>query len=215
MRESGSENTLLPNSKFGTLATEEQLQRTIRALEFNNMKTFLAHNGRDAKLKVMELLPPGAEVFTATSKTLEMTGIADEVNSSGHYVSLRSKISSLDRTTQGDQIRLIASSPDFVIGSVHAVTEHGQVMIASASGSQLALYSSGAGTVIWIVGTQKVVRDLDEGFGRIEVYTYPLEDARMQDAHKLHSAVNKVLIINKEGKPGRTTLIFVQEVLGF
>jgi L-lactate utilization protein LutC len=215
MRESGSEKSIVPNPQFATLASDEQIQRTIRALEFNNIKAFLAQNGREAKHKVLELLSPGAEVFTATSKTLENIGITDEIDRSGHYVSLRSKISRLDRNTQAGQIRLIASTPEYVVGSVHAVTEHGQVMIASASGSQLALYSSGAGTLIWVVGTQKIVSNLEEGFRRIEEYTYPLEDARMQEAHKLPTGVNKMLIVNKEGKPGRTTLIFVNEKLGF
>jgi len=215
MRESGAVQTSLPNTRFETLASDERIDRTIKALESNYIRTFLARNGKEARLKVLELVRPGSEVFTATSKTLEKIGLLEELNNSGRYVSLRSKIAGLDRKRQANQIRLIAAVPDYVVGSVHAVTEEGQVMIASASGSQLALYSSGAGTLIWVVGTQKIVKDLDEGFRRIEEYAYPLEDTRMQEAHKLHSAVNKVLIVNKEGKPGRTTLIFVKEKLGF
>lgn len=215
MRESGSEKVIPPNPEFAKLASDEQILRTIQALEANNITTYLAEHGREARKKVLELLPPGAEVFTATSKTLESIGVADDVNNSGHYVSLLSKIAKLDRKTQSNQIRLIASTPDYVIGSVHAVTENGEVLIASASGSQLALYSSGAGTLVWVVGTQKIVKDLDEGFRRIKEYTFPLEDARMQEAHKLRSAVNKILIVNREGKQGRTTLIFVKEKLGF
>jgi len=215
MREAGSEKVILPNPEFASLASDDQIGRTVEALEANNIRAFVAHNGREAKLKVLEMLPPGAEVFSATSKTLEHIGVAEEIDRSGHYVSLRSRISKLDRRTQAHRIRLIAATAEYVVGSVHAVTERGQVMIASASGSQLALYSSGAGTLIWVVGTQKIVKDLDEGFRRIEEYTYPLEDARMQEAHRLHSAVNKILIVNKEGKPGRTTLIFVKEKLGF
>jgi len=215
MRESGAEKQLVPDPQFAELASEGRLERTIRALESNNIRTFVAKNGREARLKVLELLPIGAEVFTATSKTTESIGLAQEINDSGHYVSLRSKIASLDRKTQANKIRLIAGAPDYVVGSIHAVTEHGQVLIASASGSQLALYASGAGTLIWVVGTQKIVSNVDEGFRRIEEYAFPMENARMMEAHKLQSAVNKVLIVNKEGKPGRTTLIFVKEKLGF
>jgi len=215
MRESGAEKTVLPNPEFATLASDDRIDRTIQALEANNIRTYLVQNGHEARLKVLELLPTGAEVFTATSKTLENTGIANEINDSGHFVSLRSKISKLDRRRQANQIRIIAATAEYVVGSVHAVTERGEVIIASASGSQLALYSSGAGTLLWVVGTQKIVRDLNEGFRRIEEYAYPLEDARMQEHHNLHSALNKVLVVNREGKPGRTTLIFVKELLGF
>jgi L-lactate utilization protein LutC len=215
MRESGAEKVILPNPAFARLASEDRVQRAMKALEANNIAAYVAENGREARKKVLELLPPGAEVFTSTSKTLETIGITDDVNNSGHYVSLRAKISGLDRTTQANQIRLIVSSPEYVIGSVHAVTENGEVLVASASGSQLALYSSGAGTLIWVVGTQKIVRDIDEGFRRIKEYALPLEDGRMQSAHNLRSAINKILIVNKEGKPGRTTLIFVRELLGY
>jgi L-lactate utilization protein LutC len=215
MRESGAEKVVLPKPEFATLAPDDQLDRTVQALEANNIRTFVAQTSREAKLKILEMLHPGAEVFTATSKTLEHIGVAEEINRSGHFVSLRSRISKLDRKTQAHRIRLIAATAEYVVGSVHAVTERGQVMIASASGSQLALYSSGAGTLIWVVGTQKIVKDLDEGFRRIEEYAYPLEDARMQEAHRLRSAINKILIVNREGKPGRTTLIFVKERLGF
>ncbi len=215
MRESGAEKVILPNPEFARLVSEDQILRARKALEANNIVTYLAENGREARKKVLELLPPGAEVFTSTSKTLEAIGIIDDVNNSGHYVSLRAKISKMDRKTQAAEIRLIASTPDYVIGSVHGVTEQGEILIASASGSQLALYSSGAGTLIWVVGTQKIVRDIDEGFRRIREYSFPLEDARMQSAHKLKSEINKILIVQKEGKAGRTSLIFVKEKLGF
>ncbi len=215
MRESGAEKVILSNPEYGRPASEDQILRAMKALERNNIRAFLVENGREARKKVLELLPPGAEVFTSTSKTLEAIGVMDDVNNSGHYVSLRTKISKLDRNTQSNQIRLIASIPEYVVGSVHAVTENGEVLVASASGSQLALYSSGAGTLIWVVGTQKIVRDVDEGFRRIKEYAFPLEDARMQSAHNLRSEINKILIMNKEGKPGRTTLIFVKEKLGY
>jgi L-lactate utilization protein LutC len=215
MRESGAEKIILPNPEFARLASDDQVQRAMRALEGNNIITYLAENGKEARKKVLELLPPGAEVFTSTSKTLQAIGIVDDVNNSGHYVSLRAKISKLDRKRQSNQIRLIASTPEYVVGSVHAVTENGEILVASASGSQLALYSSGAGTLIWVVGTQKIVQDVDEGLRRIKEYSFPLEDARMQSKHKLHSEINKILIMNKEGRPGRTTLIFVRETLGF
>ncbi len=215
MRESGAERVILPNPEFAALASEDRVRRAMNALEANNITAYLAGSGREARKKVLELLPPGAEVFTSTSKTLESIGIVDDVNRSGHYVSLRAKISGLDRKTQANQIRFIASTPEYVVGSVHAVTEYGEIMIASASGSQLALYSSGAATLIWVVGTQKIVRDIDEGFRRIREYSFPLEDARMESAHSLHSEINKILIVNKEGRPGRSTLIFIKESLGF
>ena len=98
---------------------------------------------------------------------------------------------------------------------MHAVTENGSLLAASASGSQLGPYVTGAGRLILVVGTQKIVSDFEEGLRRINEYVFPLEDARAQAAYGVHSGVNKVLIINRELTPGRITVVFVDEVLGF
>jgi hypothetical protein len=121
----------------------------------------------------------------------------------------------LNYQTQVDEMRKIGASPDYVVGSVHAVTEQGQVLVASASGSQLGPYASGSGTVIWVVGAQKIVPDLEEGFRRINEYSYPLEDARAQEAYGMSSAINKILIVNGEFRPRRITVVLVKERLGY
>jgi hypothetical protein len=121
----------------------------------------------------------------------------------------------MDRKTQADEIRRLTAAPDVMLGSVHAVTEAGALLTASMGGSQLGPYVSGAGRVILVVGTQKIVSDLEEGLRRIYDYSFPLEDARAQAAYGIHSAVNKILIINREIMPGRITVVFVDEVLGF
>jgi LUD domain len=121
----------------------------------------------------------------------------------------------MDRKTQGDEIRRLTSSPDVMLGSVHAVTETGSLVTASMGGSQLGPYVSGAGRLILVVGTQKIVSDLDEAMRRVYDYAFPLEDARAQAEYGIHSAVNKLLIINREIAPGRITVVFVDAVLGF
>ena len=106
----------------------------------------------------------------------------------------------------------LVSQPDI---DVVAVTETGSLVAASASGSQLGPYASGAGKVILVVGTQKIVSDLEDARRRIDEYAFPLEDARAQAAYGMHSGVNKVLIVNREWMPGRTTVVLVDEALGF
>jgi hypothetical protein len=121
----------------------------------------------------------------------------------------------MDRETEADEIRRLGAAPDVMLGSVHAVTETGSLLAASMSGSQLGPYVSGAGRVILVVGTQKIVSDLEEGLLRINEYAYRLEDARALTAYGIRSAVNKVLVINREITPGRITVVLVDEVLGF
>jgi hypothetical protein len=164
---------------------------------------------------VMDLIPEGAQVLHGASQSLEVAGIIDAVEKSGRYEHLRPRLRSMDRKTQADEIRRLGAAPDVMLGSVHAVTETGSLITASMGGSQLGPYASGAGRVILVVGTQKIVSDLEEGLRRVNDYAFLLEDARAQLAYGIHSAVNKVLIINREVVPGRITVVFVDQVLGF
>src|SRR4029077_19122803 len=133
-------------------------------------------------------------VHHGASQTLEASGITEAIEKSGRYEPLRPRIWSMDRKTQGDEPRRLSAAPDVMLGSVHAVTETGSLIAASMGGSQLGPYVSGAGRVILVVGTQKIVSDLEEGLRRVNEYAFPLEDARAQLAYGIRSAVNKVLI---------------------
>ena len=199
---------------FAQLASDEQIERTVQALQANGIQPLVVDNRAAALDALLSRLPEGAEVFTAASQTLEAIGAAAEINQSGRFDAIRPKLMKLDRKTQMREMRKLAASPDYVVGSVHAITEQGQVLVASGGGSQLAPYVYGAGHVLWVAGTQKIVADLDEGLRRIEQHSLPLEDARMRRTRGVGSHVGKILIFNRE-PAGRTTLILVREALGF
>jgi YkgG family uncharacterized protein len=201
--------------RFGTIADEASVKRAAAALEANGIKVFRAANAAEAKRIVMSLIPDGSQVHHGASKSLEVAGIIEAIDTSGRYEHLRPRLVTMDRNTQADEIRRLGAAPDVMLGSVHAVTETGSLIAASMGGSQLGPYVSGAGRVILVVGTQKIVSDLEEGLLRVNDYAFPLEDARAQLTYGIHSAVNKVLIINREVVPGRITVVFVDEVLGF
>jgi hypothetical protein len=201
--------------RFGTPAEDARVQRTTAALEANGFTVLRAADAAEAKRIVLDLIPAGAQVHHGASQTLEVSGITEAIEHSGRYEPLRPRIFSMDRSTQADEIRRLTAAPDVMLGSVHAVTESGSLLTASMGGSQLGPYASGAGRVILVVGTQKIVSDLEDGLRRIQEYAFPLEDARAQAAYGIHSAVNKVLIINREITPGRITVVFVDEALGF
>jgi L-lactate utilization protein LutC len=210
-----NDTTLVPNAEFKKLATDAQVERIAKALEVNGMKVLIAETGEEAKKIVLDIVPQGAEVYANQSQTIDKLGLREEFDQSGRYNAVRPKVLKLDRKTQADEIRKLRSAPDYIIGSVHAITESGQVLASSFGGSQLGAYAYGSKKVIWIVGTQKLVKDLNEGFRRIEEYSYPLEDARLLAALGMHSAVGKTLIVNREVVPGRITIILVKEELGY
>jgi hypothetical protein len=152
--------------------------------------------------------------MTNTSVTLQETGIADAINDGGPYESARNKMFALDFETQAQQMKAIGGQPGYALGSVHAVTHDGTLVIASASGSQLASYAWGAASVIFVIGTQKLVPDLATAHQRIYQHSLKLEDARAQAAYGQHSYVGKVLEIHQE-LPGRIHIVLIRQQVGF
>lgn len=204
-----------PNPKYASLASAAQIQRTVEALAANGMIAIVVETGADARKKVAELLPAGAEAFISSSATLEQLGITEDVDKSGRYDSVRVKLSKLDYQTQQREMVKLGASPEYVLGSVHALTESGVAMIASASGSQLGPFGAGASKVIWVVGSQKIVPNYEEGIKRINEYALPLEDERALKVYEAHSVVGKLLVVNREISPDRITVIIVKENIGF
>lgn len=202
---------------FDQLPTQKVIETTISALKANGMEALVVENGQQAKEKILELIPEGEEVMTMTSATLDALGVPQLLNDSGKYKSVRKELMSLNRETQHLQMNKLGSAPAYTVGSVHAVTRDGKVVIASNTGSQLAAYVYGAHHVIWVVGTQKIVANLDEATKRIYDYVLPLESERANKAYNITtgSFVSKLLIINREIRPNRITIILVKEKLGF
>jgi len=200
---------------FGELASEESINKTKDALEKNGIAVLVVENGEEAKNKALEMIPAGAEIMNMSSVTVDSIGLAKELNEPGKYNSVRAQFAKMDPKTQGLEMKKLGAAPDWVVGSVHAVTEDGKVVVASATGSQLPAYAYGSSHVIWIVGSQKIVKDLDEATKRINEYVVPLENVRAQKAYGQNTSLNKILIFNKEGTAGRITMIIVKEKLGF
>jgi hypothetical protein len=202
--------------KYDRLASKNKIESTISALKANGIDAFYLKTKEQAKEKVLELIPQGSEVFTMTSVTLDTAEISKEINESGKYESVRKKLFSMNREKDAREMRKLGAAPDFAIGSAHAVTEDGKIMIASNTGSQLPAYAYGAGKLTFVIGAQKIVKDMNRGFERIYEYVLPLESERAKKAYGVPgSSVNKILIINKEAQPNRISLIIVNEILGF
>jgi acyl-CoA hydrolase len=200
--------------RFTALPDEQTLAETVTALEEHGFSVEVVDSLDDARRAVLARIPAGSSVMTNTSVTLDETGIADAVNESGQYESARKKMFALDFATQAQEMKVIGGQPDYALGSVHAVTRDGTLVIASASGSQLASYAWGAANVIFVVGAQKLVPTLPAAHDRIYQHSLPLEDVRAQAAYGQHSSVGKVLEIHQE-LPGRIHIVLIRQPAGF
>jgi hypothetical protein len=203
-----------PNLDFERPVDRDRMERTVVALEGRGFRAVVAEDGDDARRLVFDELPAGAEVHTALSETLRELGITAEIDESGRYDSVRAKLATYDRETQGREMAKLGAAPDHIVGSAHAITDDGVILVGSGSGSQLGPYAYSAGAVTLVVGHQKLVRDHDEGMRRIHEYCLPKEFARMQTVGYPGSLLAKVLTIYAQ-PGGRIRVILVPETLGF
>lgn len=204
---------------YTALPGKEVIERTIEALKANGFDAQVAAGRDEARDLVLSLIPEGAEVMTMASISLEETGIAKEINESGRFDAAKPKLYSMNQAAQGREMRKYGASPDVAVGSVHALTEQGTLLIASLTGSQLPAYAYAAGTVIFLVGAQKIVKNFEEGMHRLESHVVPLESERARKAYGLPEGFrtfpSKVLAFNREVQPGRVKVVIVNEALGF
>jgi hypothetical protein len=206
--------TTQADERFTALPDEQALADTVVALEEHGFSVEVVDDLDAAREAVLGHIPEGASVMINTSVTLQETGIGEAVDGGGPYESARNKMLALDFATQLQEMKAIAGQPDFALGSVHAVTRDGTLVIASASGSQLASYVWGAANVIFVVGAQKLVPNLEAAHERIVEHSLPLEDARAFAAYGQNSRVGKILEIHQEN-PGRIRVVLIRQAVGF
>lgn len=199
---------------FTAAAPASELEALAEKLRARNFEVVIVKDGAEAKAEVLKRIPEGAVVHSGKSKTLEDAGIFTEFMESGRYDFVRKATMKMDRNTQRDEMRKLGAAPDFMVSSAHAVTQDGQIVITSASGSQIGPIASGAGKLILVVGSQKIVPDLDAAFRRIKDYVFPYEDARLRETIGIGTKITRTLILEQDFMPGRTTIVLVREPIG-
>ena len=202
-------------SPYTALPGEQTLADTVVALEGHGFSVEVVDDLEAARDAVLARIPAGSSVMTNTSVTLEATGIADAIDTDdGPFESVRNRLLALDYSTSLQEMKAVAGQPDFSLGSVHAITHNGVLVIASATGSQLASYAWGAANVVFVVGAQKLVPTIEAARDRIYRHSLPLEDARAYAAYGQNSRIGKILEIHEEN-PGRIHLVLIRQAIGF
>ncbi len=200
--------------RFDDVATADRLEVVARALRRRGLDVEIVEGAGAAREAVLRRLSPSDEVLEATSETLREIGLAGDGPVAAPYRRLRPELDRLSREGLREEKRRRGASPAVVVGSAQAVTEEGEILVASGSGSQLGPYSYGAARVIWVIGGQKIVRDLDEGLRRIREYALPREDARVRGRGGDGSSLNKLLVVFGEHQPHRASVVLVRDRLG-
>jgi L-lactate utilization protein LutC len=203
---------------YDELASKESVDSTVKALEEKGYSVFAVENGPEALAKIKELIPEKASVVNGTSKTLEQIGYLDFLKSDKTgWNNLLAKVTAESDPQKRRVLRRQATISDYYLGSVHALTEDGQMVIASNTGSQMPSITFNSSNLIFVLSTKKIVPSLDEAMKRLEEHVFPLEDKHMKDMGAPGTMLSKVLIFKRENPMlGRkVNIILVSQNLGF
>ena len=203
---------------YTKLASKDTILKTSAALKENNVEAITVDTGKEALEKVKELIPQGATVNNGASTTLQEIGMVDYLKDKNNgWTNMHAAVLAETDPAKQAELRQRSSFADYYLGSVHAMTESGEMVIASASGSQLPSIENTARNLILVVGTQKIVPNLEDALKRLREYVVPLEDKRMKSTGASGTVLAKILIFEKEPTfMGRNIrVIFVNEKLGF
>lgn len=196
---------------YNNIANEQQIKRVVDSLQIGGIGVKVVESVDKIKKDILDQIEIGKSVFTISSETLRLSGIADSINNSKKYISIRNQ---LNESKDADHKRQIGAAPDYAIGSVQALTEDGHLWIASATGSQIASCVYGAKKVIYVIGAQKIVPNDEAALKRIYDYTLPLESKRTIKIYGTESRIDKLLVI-KDDLPGRSFVYIVKESIGY
>lgn len=197
------------------LADDVVIQRTVAALCARNIATTVVADGAAAYAQLIQLVPEGAEVFPNTSETLDSIGYTAYMYQNPRYRNLHDAMEAVHDPVQQRELRRLTTVAEYFIGSVQAIAETGELVIASSSGSQIGAYVYGAKYVILVAGTQKICPSLDDAIARVRGYTLERHDQWLEAKGRGPSPIGKLATIEKETVPGRIRLILIKEPLGW
>lgn len=201
--------------KWSRIPSEEDISATVAALVKGNIRAIRVRDAAKALEKIDELIPPGSEVMNGSSTTLIEIGFEDLLKSQNKWKDLRKAILSENDDHLRNGLRRKSVTSEYFLSGVNAIAKTGQILACDASGSRVGAWPFAAENLILISGVNKIVPTLQDALQRIWDYVYPLENARAKQVYGTSSQIGKCVILAKEGRPGRTTLILIDEVLGY
>lgn len=203
---------------YDLLPDDNTIEVTTKALKERNIEAMVVATKEEALAKVIELIPQGASVNNGSSRTLEQIGLVDYLKSDTHgWNNLHASVVAESDPAKKQELRNASLFAEYYLGSVHALAQTGELIIASASGSQLPPIVFTSKNIIFVVGAQKIMPTHAEAMQRIREYVVPLEDVRMKEVGMGGTVLSKVLTIECEPAfMGRKVMvIIVKEKLGF
>ena len=198
------------------------MQKRIKNLENNGFEVIEVSDATEAFNKAKEFIKDGQKIGLGGSTTVAQIGLLeyltklDNIELCNQYEEGISKDENLERRRQG-----ILS--DLYITSCNAITKDGYLVNVDGDGNRVAAQIFGPKKVLLIVGKNKLVDSVEDGFKRVSEVSIPLNIDRMNSKaismgkephYNSDNIANKFTYITGD-REGRTTIILVNEELGF
>ena len=196
-------------------ATADSINSTIEALASRNVDAVLVAGREAALAKLKELVPEGSEVFVSTSETLDTIGYTEYMDGNDRYVNLHDQMLAHTDPVAQREFRRKTTIADYFVGSVQAIAETGEIVVASGSGSQIGAFSYGAKRVIIVAGTQKICPTLADAEARTRGFTLERHDRWLEGRGSTPTPIGKYLVMEHEPMVGRISMILIPESLGW
>jgi hypothetical protein len=195
-----------------------RLEKTAEAVRARGVNVEVVDDRAAALARLQALIPAGATVMTGGSMTLREIGFDDLLISGQHpWRNFKADLLAEKDPLKQSALRMQGTQAEYFLGSANAIAETGEMVFASATGSQLPAYAFTSRNVIWVAGAQKITPTLDDALRRTREYVLPLESERQKSlGSKGGSFIGKTLIFEREAAFLRRqlTLILVNESLG-
>lgn len=184
---------------FDTLASPAIVERTATALTKKGYLPVVVADVAAALAKVREIIPAGATTMNGASKTLEQIGYPDLVRSGkSGWNDLHAPVWGEKDPAKRALARKQATLSEYYVGSVAALTETGEFLNASNTGSQLPHIAYNSHNLVFVVSTKKIVPNMAEAMRRLEDHVFPQEDQNMRTLYKIGTQISKILITRQE-----------------
>lgn len=210
----------------------ERLQKTIRALERNNITTYFAQTRAQARQFAREFLTEGCAVAVGGSVTLRETGIQQMIEQGNYRYTSRYEKGTFqfDNTLNPQTIRqsyLDAYTADVYFTSANAVTEEGELLYVDGQGNRISAVCFGPRKVVNVLGVNKLVGNREQGFARIYNVAAPANSRRYNrdtpcvrlgrcvQCRSAERGCSDYLVVSHQREAGRMYVILVNEALGF
>ena len=200
---------------IGGLAGQSAIQRTMESLAARNINSVVVDSTAEALEKLKELIPEGSAIFYGTSDTLTALGYPQYIHHNSKYKNLHDEYEEEQDPDKKRELHRLSSVAEYYLGSVQAIAETGEILVASASGSQLGAYCYGAKRLVLVVGTQKICPSFAEAMDRVRGYTVEMHDQWLAGRGVGPAPIGKLLILEKENNPDRVTVVLIRENLGW